>query len=57
MELFIYSTEFFNGDNLANIFYEGEYKEAISYIKLSKYKGENFEFTTLFKFIVRRCIV
>lgn len=57
MELFIYFTEFFNGDNLANIFYEGEYKEAIGYINLSKYKGENFEFTTLFKFIVRRCIV
>ena len=47
VELFMYSTEFFHDNNLANIFYEGEYKEVYDYIDLSKYKNENFKFTTL----------
>ncbi len=47
VEIYMYSKEFLESNDLVPVFWEGEYREKIDYFDLSKYKQKEFKFITL----------
>ena len=47
VEAFIYTKEFFQNKNVANVFFEGKYKDLTDYLKLFKYKDNAYYFDVL----------